>query len=477
MKLSIVVPAYNEAGTIHDMLRRVLDTPYDKQIIVVDDGSTDGTREILAEVDDPAIQVIAHKHNRGKGAALKTGFAAATGDIVIVQDADLEYDPRDYRALLEPLLSGKADVVYGSRFLSGPRRVLFFWHMVANKMLTLISNMVTNLNLTDMETGYKAFRIDVVHHLSLESKRFGVEPEITAKVARLGYRVYEVPISYNGRTYEEGKKVQWTDAVSALGAIFRYGFLPGEVSSHAGFATLSTIKDLHNYNASIWKQIAPFVGQRVMEAGCGTGTMTQYLANRRRLIAVDIDQHYVSGLKERYAERSNVRVEWADLSAPEWPDVSHEHIDTIVSMNVLEHLADDEATLRRFYAVLGVGGCLVLLVPAHAALFGSLDTALGHFRRYDRAALASLLDRCGFEVTSTRYLNPSGVLGWFVNSRILRRKVVPHVQASIYDWVYPLIGLTDRMILPFGLSVLAVAHKRREDRQLIEFDRDLRRAA
>ena len=461
MKLSIVIPAYNEAGTIRDVLRRVLDTPYDKQIIVVDDGSTDGTREILAEIANPAIEVIVHTRNQGKGAALKTGFAAARGDVVIVQDADLEYDPRDYAALLEPLLSGNADVVYGSRFLSGPRRVLFFWHMLANKTLTLVSNMLTNLNLTDMETGYKAFRIDVVRHLWLESNGFGVEPEITAKVARLGYRVYEVPVSYNGRTYEEGKKVQWTDAVSALVAIIRFGLLPGEVSSHAGFATLSTIRGLHNYNGWIWKQIAPFVGQRVMEAGCGTGTITQYLSSRRRLVAVDIDQHYISGLQERYAERSNVRVEWADLASDDWPDLSHEHIDTIVSMNVLEHLEDDAATLKRFYALLEVGGCLVLLVPAHASLFGTLDTALGHFRRYDREKLASLLDRCGFEVTSSRYLNPSGVFGWFVNSRILRRKVVPPVQAIVYDWLYPLLGLTDRMKLPFGLSILAVAHKRR----------------
>jgi glycosyltransferase involved in cell wall biosynthesis/precorrin-6B methylase 2 len=465
MKLSIVIPAYNEAGTIRDVLRRVLDTPYDKQVIVVDDGSTDGTRAILAEIEDPAIEVIEHKHNRGKGAALRTGFAAVSGDVVIVQDADLEYDPRDYGALLEPLLSGKADVVYGSRFLSGPRRVLFFWHAVANKTLTLISNMVTNLNLTDMATGYKAFRIEVVRHLSLESNGFSVEPEITAKVARLGYRVFEVPISYNGRTYEEGKKVEWTDGLWALAAIFRYGFLPGEVSPHTGFATLSTIKGLHNYNRWIWKQIAPFVGQRVMEAGCGTGTMTQYLANRQRLVAVDFDEAYVSGLKERYAERSNVRVEWVDLSSTDWPDLGPEHIDTIVSMNVLEHLENDEATLKRFCSLLEVGGRLVLLVPAHAALFGSLDTALGHFRRYDRDNLARLLDRCGFEVTSTRYLNPSGGVGWFVNSRILGRKVVPNTQASLYDWLYPLMGLTDRMSMPFGLSVLAVAHKRRKGRQ------------
>ncbi|MCA1648023.1 MAG: glycosyltransferase family 2 protein, partial [Chloroflexi bacterium] len=216
MKLSIVIAAYNEAGTIRDIVRKVRATPFTKEIIVVDDGSTDGTREILSEIAGDDLRVIVHERNQGKGAALKTGFAAANGDYVIVQDADLEYDPHDYGTLLEPLVAGKADVVYGSRFLGSSRRVLFFWHMVANNMLTLFSNMVTNLNLTDMETGYKAFRIEVVRRLSLKSKRFGVEPEITAKIARLGCRVYEVPIAYHGRTYEEGKKIKWTDAVTAV---------------------------------------------------------------------------------------------------------------------------------------------------------------------------------------------------------------------------------------------------------------------
>jgi glycosyltransferase involved in cell wall biosynthesis len=226
MKLSVVVPVYNEARTILSSLERVQLAAYDKEIIVVDDGSHDGTRDILREITDPNIRVFMHSHNQGKGAALRTGFAQATGDYVLVQDADLEYDPSDYPALLEPLLSGDADVVFGSRFLSGPKRVLFFWHMVANTMLTLISNMTTNLNLSDMETGYKAFRLQVVRNLQLQSNRFGVEPEITAKVARMRCRVYEVPISYHGRTYEEGKKIRWTDAVWALAAILRYGLLP-----------------------------------------------------------------------------------------------------------------------------------------------------------------------------------------------------------------------------------------------------------
>jgi glycosyltransferase involved in cell wall biosynthesis len=226
MKLSIVVPVYNEAATILASLERVQMTPFDKEIIVVDDGSVDGTRDVLAGIADPTIRVFFHSRNRGKGAALRTGFAQATGDYVLVQDADMEYDPADYPTLLQPLLNGHADVVFGSRFLSGPKRVLFFWHMVANTMLTLASNMTTNLNLTDMETGYKVFRTEVVRQLHLQSDRFGIEPEITAKVARLGCRVYEVPISYHGRTYEEGKKIRWTDGFWAMAAILRYGLLP-----------------------------------------------------------------------------------------------------------------------------------------------------------------------------------------------------------------------------------------------------------
>ena len=183
MKLSVIIPTFNEAATIREILRRVQETPFDKEIIVVDDGSTDGTNTALATIDAPNLRVIAHEKNRGKGAAVRTGFAAATGDYVILQDADLEYDPRDYARLLEPLIEGDADVVYGSRFVGSPRRVLLFWHTVGNHVLTLLSNMVTNLNLTDMETGYKAFRIDVVQRLSLKSDRFGIEPELTAKVA------------------------------------------------------------------------------------------------------------------------------------------------------------------------------------------------------------------------------------------------------------------------------------------------------
>ena len=219
-----MIPVYDEISTVEEILNRVRAVPQDKEIIVIDDGSTDGTREWLKKLTAEDVKVLFHSENQGTGAALRTGFEHATGDVVIVQDADLEYDPRDYDGLLDPILDGRADVVYGSRFLGGPHRVLFFWHYVGNKVVTLLSNMFTNLNLTDMETGYKAFRASLLPELTIKSTRFGFEPEITAKFARLKCRVYEVPISYSGRGYEEGKKITWRDGAAALFHIIRFRF-------------------------------------------------------------------------------------------------------------------------------------------------------------------------------------------------------------------------------------------------------------
>jgi len=226
LKLSIVIPVYNECATVRELCESVRAVAIDKEIIFVDDGSTDGSREILMDLADDTTRVFLHDRNMGKGAALRTGFSHVTGDIVVVQDADLEYDPAQYSKLIQPILEGKADVVYGSRFVTGDyRRVLFFWHMVGNKLLTLMSNLFTNLNLSDMETCYKVFRREVLERIKIEEDRFGFEPEITAKLAKLKVRIYETGISYSGRTYLEGKKIGWKDGLSAVRCIIKYNLL------------------------------------------------------------------------------------------------------------------------------------------------------------------------------------------------------------------------------------------------------------
>lgn len=247
MLISVIIPAYNEINTISLVIEKVEETPYDKEIIIVDDGSKDGTREYLSskynvqtgdsdatalEMSDKnssgyttRIRVIFHEKNMGKGAALRSGIKSATGDIIVIQDADLEYDPKDYHALFQPILEGKADVVYGSRFTGGTHRVFYFWHYVGNKLITLVSNMFTDLNLTDMETCYKAFRKEMLEGVNIESNRFGFEPEITAKMAHKQCRIYEVPISYYGRSYEEGKKITWKDGVKAVFTIIKYNII------------------------------------------------------------------------------------------------------------------------------------------------------------------------------------------------------------------------------------------------------------
>lgn len=221
MKLSVIIPVYNEVHTILKIIQKVKEVPMDIEILVVDDGSTDGTREVLKE-SGGGLKLFFHETNQGKGAAIRTAVPHLTGDVVVIQDADLEYDPSEYSRLVAPIVEGKADVVYGSRFLGAPHRVLLFWHSIGNQIVTRLSNLLTDLNLTDMETGYKVFRADVLKRIRIESHRFGFEPEITAKIAQMGCRIYEIAISYGGRDYAEGKKINWKDGIAAIYWIFKY---------------------------------------------------------------------------------------------------------------------------------------------------------------------------------------------------------------------------------------------------------------
>jgi glycosyltransferase involved in cell wall biosynthesis len=461
--LSVIVPIYNEVGTVRAILERVMAVPIAKQIILVDDYSTDGTRQVLEAVrDSPPVGsrdrlvFLFHARNLGKGAAVRTAMPHVEGEIALIQDADLEYDPGEYPRLMQPILDGHADVVFGSRFTGSPRRVLFFWHTFGNRLLTLFSNMCTNLNLTDMETCYKVFRADILKRIPIRSNRFGLEPELTAKVAHLRCRLYEVPISYHGRQYSEGKKIGWKDGVAALFTILRFALFRDTGRVDEGFVTLTRVEALRRYTAFLWELIRPYVGQRILEVGSGTGVMTQYLATRERLVATDLDTEYVELLRRVYADNPKVEVRRLDLGHLNGDSMPPSAFDTVVCANVLEHIADDGAALVGMRRLIGPGGRVVLIVPALPRLYGSIDVAIGHYRRYTRDEIEAKLRQAGLAVEHVSYFNLLGVAGWYLNARVLRRRTVPGLQARLNDRLVPLLRFERRLGPPLGMSLLAV---------------------
>ena len=468
MLLSILVPVYNERAVVERSLRQVLDAPLpeelERELVIVDDCSTDGTSAILERLAaaDRRIRLFRHEKNQGKGAAVRTAIQHAAGDFAIIQDADLEYDPSEYPKLLRPLLAGHADAVFGSRYLAGEQtRVLPFWHSMINKGLTLVSNMFCNLNLTDMETCYKVFRTDLLKSIPIRSKRFGFEPEIAMKCAKRKLRIYEVPISYHGRTYEEGKKIGWRDGLKALGVILHYWVIDDLYVEPYGRGHLHILTGTPQYIKWVADLLRPFLGDSILEINAGIGTLTGRLMGKRLCyLAAEKDPLFLHALRNRFLRTPNVTVRALDPgSSADYAGLDGS-FDTALCLNVLEHAEDAAPILTRLRGSLNDGGRLVVLVPRGSALYGSLDRNLGYRRRFSRGDLEDLLKKAGFGVERAFSFNRAGALAWFVNSRILGRRRIGKPTLKLFDKSVWLLRRLDRLAPWPGLSLVVTARRK-----------------
>ena len=465
--VSVLIPLYNEEEFVGELLDRVLTAPLPAglatEVVVVDDASHDRSVAIVEEkaaAHPGRIRLIRKPQNRGKGAAIRTAVEHAAGEFCLIQDADLEYDPRDYSPLLEPLVDGVADVVYGSRFLTHQRRrVLYYWHSVANHALTTLSNIVSNLNLTDMETCYKAFRTSLLASIPIRSDRFGIEPEITIKIAKRQARVYEVPIRYNGRTYEEGKKIGLKDAVQALYVILKYGIVD-DLYKDPGAEILDAFSVAPRFNRWMADTIRPFLGQRVLEIGAGMGNLSRLLVRgRERYVATDIDDEHLGRLQNRLQHWSRLQVARCDVANAQDFAPFQSALDSVVCLNVLEHISDDHAGLRNIYSVLEPGGRAILLVPHGQEIFGQLDIVLGHHRRYSHQSFRRVIEEAGFHIEQLIDFNRVSRPGWYLNGKLLKRSTISRLQLRIFDALVPLWRKIDTWFPWSSTSLIVVARR------------------
>jgi len=467
MKLSILMPVYNERTVVERCISLVLTAPLpenmDRELVIVDDCSTDGTYAILQRLAAafPQIRLYQHAVNRGKGAAVRSAIEKATGDFSLIQDADLEYDPSEYPRLVRPLLDGHADAVFGSRYMAGEQsRVLPFWHSMINKGLTLISNMFCNLNLTDMETCYKVFRTDLLKSIPIRSDRFGFEPEIVMKSAKRKLRIYEVPISYHGRTYEEGKKIGWKDGIKALLVIFRFWLIDDLYAEPYGRGVLNNLAGTPQYLSWLAQKLRPHVGDEVLEINAGIGNLAGRLMSRRTLyVAAESDHLHLHALRNRFLRTPNVAVQRIDPRSPADLAGLENCFDTVLCLNVLEQLEDPAAVLDLLNATIRPGGSLLVLAPNMSGVYGSLDRKMGHKRRYTARDLAELLASRGFAVERVESFNKVALLPWWAYGKLLHARSISKLVLKIFDksvWLWRRLDV----LMPWpGLSLLAVGRK------------------
>jgi len=463
--LSILIPAYNERRTLEALVEEVLRAPLpegmERELVIVNDCSTDGTGAILDAVaarHPKSVRAFHQPVNKGKGAAIARALREARGDVCIIQDADLEYDPAEYSKILRPILNGDADVVYGSRFLTREyARVLYFWHSMGNRFLTFLSNMFTNLNLTDMETCYKAAKSSVFRSIPIRSRRFGLEPEMTAKFAKHRCRIYEVPISYRGRTYLEGKKITWRDGLKALFTIVWFRLVDDLYNEETGRDLLFRFDRSPKYCLWLARRVHRDLGDRVLEVNAGIANYSVFFIPRPRYTAADPRPENLRFLENRLAGVRGGEVIPFDPAAGGEPPRG---FDTVLCLSGLAQAEDDAAALRAMAACLDPGGRLVLAVPQGRWLMSPLDCSLGRRRRYARHEILEKVVAAGFEVEKTASFNKAGVKWWLLNGLLLRRKRIGRVQLKLFDIFIWLFRPLDAVLPWPGLTLLVTARKR-----------------
>ena len=469
--LSVLVPVYNEEYLVEESLKRLFVLEQcqhleNVQVIVVNDGSTDNTGNILNRLSEEfngmsekiEWKFIEHETNKGKGKAVQSALQVATGEISIMHDADLEYYPEDIIRMIPLFINQNADVVFGSRFTPHEfRKVLLFKHELGNRLLTFLSNLISDLNLTDMETCYKAVKTSLLKSIPIRSNDFRMEPELTIKLAKRKAIIYEIPINYSGRTIDEGKKINWKDGIKAIWAIIRFGFTEDIfVEDEFGSNILARLSRAEKFNTWLAETIKPYMGQNVLEIGAGIGNLTKKLLPRKQYCVSDINPYYLDIIDKLKFGKPYLTSSYLDLNDISTFHFNDRSFDTIICINVIEHLDDDESAMKNTADLLEKNGRAIVLVPRGQWNFGTLDKVLGHKRRYSAEMLETLAEKAELKISHLLPFNRISTIPWLLNGKIFNRTTFSFFQIFIMNWLTPVFKRIDNLLPVPSLSYIAV---------------------